>query len=239
MKYFSIRISAIALFLTYSVLEGFSQISTIPGNITKVNNSICAGTPAILTLSGHSGTVLKWQRSTTANFASGNTNITNTKATLIDIPGSKGIYYYRVLVYNNDYQAAVFSTPVTITVEGSTPSVGGTSTSMGCNYGSNTEILNNKFNVKEWPSKADIKTECSDIENSTKLSAKADITCITGNITIEKTNGALYEIIDLTGKLVHSGYFSESLVLNDMPRGLFMLKLESDNNIQYEKLSIR
>ncbi|WP_348679278.1 hypothetical protein [Flavobacterium coralii] len=55
---------------------------TVGGTVSSAQ-TICTGTaPANLTLSGHTGSVVKWQRSTSADFTSGVTDIANTSTTL-------------------------------------------------------------------------------------------------------------------------------------------------------------
>lgn len=95
---------------------------TNAGTIFAVNNSICSGGQAELTLSGQQGNVNKWQRSTdNINW----TDISNTTTSLNQIVNTAGTYYYRVQVQTPNCGAAVNSTAKTITVISGTPPVGG------------------------------------------------------------------------------------------------------------------
>lgn len=95
---------------------------TNAGTIFAVNNSICSGGQAELTLSGQQGNVNKWQRSTdNINW----TDISNTTTSLNQTINTAGTYYYRVQVQTPNCGAAVNSTAKTITVISGTPPVGG------------------------------------------------------------------------------------------------------------------
>lgn len=95
---------------------------TNAGTIFAVNNSICSGGQAELTLSGQQGNVNKWQRSTdNINW----TDISNTTTSLNQPINVAGTYYYRVQVQTPNCGAAVNSTAKTITVISGTPPVGG------------------------------------------------------------------------------------------------------------------
>ena len=95
---------------------------TNAGTIFAVNNSICSGGQAELTLSGQQGNVNKWQRSTdNINW----TDISNTTTSLNQTVNTAGTYYYRVQVQTPNCGAAVNSTAKTITVISGTPPVGG------------------------------------------------------------------------------------------------------------------
>lgn len=95
---------------------------TKAGSIFALNNSICAGGLAELTLSGQVGNINKWQRSTDQiNW----TNISNTTASLTETLNSAGAYYYRVEVQTPNCGSAVISDVKSITVTSGTPPVGG------------------------------------------------------------------------------------------------------------------
>lgn len=89
------------------------MVDPVNGGAVASEQTICAGTaPSPLTLSGHIGTVQKWQRSTDINFTTF-TDIANTTTTLS--PGNLlGTTYFRAVVKSNICTAN--SIPVLITV---------------------------------------------------------------------------------------------------------------------------
>lgn len=50
-----------------------------------------------------------------------------------------------------------------------------------------------------------------------------------------KTN---YEITDVSGKVIETGMFYEILSLSNLPKGILIIKLETNNKIQSKKLII-
>src|SRR5206468_6771898 len=108
-----------------------SSIATITVNPTSVggsvssNQTICSGsTPADLTVSGQTGNVVKWQKSTTSDFSFAVTDISNTSTTLTGavIGALTTTTYFRAVVQSSGCQA-VNSSAATITVDATT--VGG------------------------------------------------------------------------------------------------------------------
>ncbi len=100
--------------------------ATVPGNIVAANNSICAGAMAEFTLFGNSGNVVKWQVSTSSNFSTGVTDISNTTTSLNHTLSSVGTYYFRAAVQNNGCGSPSYTPGYTITVVSGTAPVGGT-----------------------------------------------------------------------------------------------------------------
>jgi hypothetical protein len=111
---------------------------TKSGTVFAVNNSICAGGQAELTLSGQQGNVNKWQRSTNnVNW----TDISNTTTSLTETISSAGTYYYRVEVQTPSCGSAVNSSSKTITVTSGTPPVGGSVSSAAHTTSTNSGTL--------------------------------------------------------------------------------------------------
>lgn len=116
--------------------------ATIPGNIVAANNSICAGAMAEFTLFGNTGTVVKWQVSTSSNFSTGVTDISNTTTSLNYALSSVGTYYFRAAVQNNGCGSPSYTLGYTITVVTGTAPVGGTLNSTEhCGGASNSGTL--------------------------------------------------------------------------------------------------
>jgi len=101
------------------------------GGTATGDQSICTGTtPADLGLTGNTGTIVKWQKSTDITFATGVTDIANTTTVLSGaeigvLTASTGSvnYYFRAVVKNGVCSQA-YSAPATVIVN--TLSVGGT-----------------------------------------------------------------------------------------------------------------
>jgi hypothetical protein len=111
---------------------------TKSGTVFAVNNSICTGGQAELTLSGQQGNVNKWQRSTNnVNW----TDISNTTTSLTETISSAGTYYYRVEVQTPSCGSAVNSSSKTITVTSGTPPVGGSVSSAAHTTSTNSGTL--------------------------------------------------------------------------------------------------
>lgn len=103
--------------------------STAVGGTVSAAQTICAGsTPAALTLTGNTGSVVKWQKSNVQNFATGVTDIASTSTILSGSamgPISANTYF-RAVVQSGSC-AVAYATPVLITV-------GATSTYNGANW---------------------------------------------------------------------------------------------------------
>ncbi len=95
------------------------------GGTIAGNNSVCINTqPSNLTLSGQTGTVVRWQKSTSSTFTS-STNIAITSTTLTGavIGNVSATTYFRAIVRNGSCGNA---NSATFTISVNTPSIGGT-----------------------------------------------------------------------------------------------------------------
>ncbi len=102
---------------------------TVGGAVNGPNTQICLGeSTGTMTLSGHTGSVVRWQRQLNGG---GWTNITNTTTTHSEIPASEGLWEYRTEVQSGNC-ASEYSVVFAITVNPG--SAGGTVS------GANTEI---------------------------------------------------------------------------------------------------
>ncbi len=143
--------------------------ATVAGNPFSTNTTICPGASAALTLYGNSGSVLKWQVSTTSNFSSV-TDISNTTTSLSYPLASAGTYYFRAQVQNSGCGTAVFSAGCAITVTSGTPPVGGSASSTehcsGSNSGSLT-LTGYTGTIQKWQYSIDGGIIWTDIASST------------------------------------------------------------------------
>jgi hypothetical protein len=92
-----------------------TKTGTIPigGSVAVTNSTICTGTTAQLTLSGQTGNINKWQRSTdNINW----TNITNTTTSLNEVISSIGPHYYRVEIQASGCTTVAYSSIANISV---------------------------------------------------------------------------------------------------------------------------
>lgn len=153
-----------------------SAKSTIAGNISAINNSICAGGIVELSLSGYQGSVNKWQRSTdNINW----TDISNTTSTLNETISSSGTYYYRAEVQTVGCGSAVYTTSKTITVTSGTPPVGGSVSSSvhSSTTNSGTLILSSySGTIVKWQKSTNDGVNWTDITNTTASYSYSNIT---------------------------------------------------------------
>jgi autotransporter-associated beta strand protein len=71
--------------------------ASVGGSIAPATTAFCGSGSTTLTLSGHTGTVTKWQYSTVSDFSSGVTEVANTTTTLTT-PTLTATRYYRAVV---------------------------------------------------------------------------------------------------------------------------------------------
>ncbi len=83
--------------------------ATVAGSVTGGTSPICLGnSTGTLILSGHTGDINRWQRST--DGGSTWTDISHTTASFSETPGTDGTYYYRAVVQSGAC-SELFSTP--------------------------------------------------------------------------------------------------------------------------------
>jgi hypothetical protein len=143
---------------------------TIAGNITAVNNTICAGGDVELTLSGNQGNVNKWQWS--SNSGSTWTNVANTTTFLTQTIASAGTYLFRAEVQTPGCGAAVNTSNKTITVISGTPPDGGAVSSASYCGGSNSGTLSlsgYSGTISTWQRSTDGGVVWSDIASTSGL----------------------------------------------------------------------
>src|SRR5690606_36795305 len=111
-------------------------------NIVGANNTIYAGASVSFTLFGHTGSVNRWQISTSSTFASSVTNINNTETTLSRQMSTNGTYYFRAVVQNSGCGSPV-NTPAypIIVISGSSSKGGSVSSTAHCGGSSNSATL--------------------------------------------------------------------------------------------------
>ncbi len=144
--------------------------TTIAGNIIAANNTICTGSSASFTLFGNTGSVLKWQVSTSSTFASAVTDISNTSTTMSYTLGSTGTYYFRAVVQFGSCGSPANTPGYTISVIAGTSPVGGSITSAEHCGGSNTGTLTlsgHTGSIQKWQYSTDGGIIWTDVANIT------------------------------------------------------------------------
>ncbi len=101
----------------FSSIKTLSALTPFPvaGSITGPS-SLCVGTNnATLTLTGNSGSIIKWQSSSVVNFSSGVTDIVNT-TNILNIVNLSSAMYYRAIVFNGPIACEDTTAPKQITL---------------------------------------------------------------------------------------------------------------------------
>jgi len=156
---------------------------SVPGNVNAINNTICEGAEAELTLFGNQGDVLKWQMDTDENF-SNPSNINQTTTSLNHTLSNAGAYYFRAQVQNNQCGTPVWSAGKSITVNTGTSPIGGTVSSDEHLAGTLSGTLNltgNTGNVTGWQYSTDNGLVWVDMNHN---SASYDYTNTPGSTTM-------------------------------------------------------
>ncbi len=97
--------------------------TSVAGSISGGTSAICLGSSTgTMTLSGHTGDILRWQRTT--DGGSSWTDITHTAATYSETPGSEGIYQYRAVVQSGVCSVVYSSASTAISVRDVLPAPG-------------------------------------------------------------------------------------------------------------------
>lgn len=151
-----------------------TSASAVGGSISPNSISVCGSTPEILTLSGHVGNVVQWERSTNSSFT-GATIIANTTATLAVDPTSlaSGTYYYRTLV-NGDCSSSAYSETAEVRIGGTSGAPSGEIVSCGevCSSGDELDLILTGYvgDVVRWESSSDMSFTSPTVINSTSVS---------------------------------------------------------------------
>ncbi|MEI6347919.1 MAG: T9SS type A sorting domain-containing protein, partial [Bacteroidota bacterium] len=149
--------------ITYSSSVFIEVLAANAGSITGGNSPICLGSSTgVLTLSGYSGTIIKWQK----RLNSGTwIDIVNTASIYSETPLSSGTWDYRAVINNGTDQ---FSLSKTIVV--SPTSVGGNINGSGSvctgNDSGTLTLINQTGSVVKWQKSITPFSSWSDISNT-------------------------------------------------------------------------
>ncbi len=192
-----------------SVLITIDPVSV--GGSVSADQTICSGTvpTSDLTLSGNTGNVVKWQKSTSSTFASGVIDIANTSTTLTAaaVGSLATTTYFRAVVQSGVCSSAP-SASATITVN--PVSVGGTVSSnaivcSGSNSGTLT-LAGQTGNVIRWESSTNGGGTWTSIANTTTSQTYTNITQTT-----------LYRAVVQSGVCASANSSSVTITVNQNP----------------------
>ncbi|MEY4127485.1 MAG: hypothetical protein RL737_1674, partial [Bacteroidota bacterium] len=145
---------------------------TIAGNITAINNTICAGGDVELTLSGNQGNINKWQWS--SNGGTSWNNVANTTTFLTQTIAAAGTYLFRAEVQTPGCGAAVYTSNKSISVIAGTPPDGGSVSNApfcgGTNSGSLT-LSGHTGTISTWQQSTDGGVVWTDISSTSGLTS--------------------------------------------------------------------
>jgi len=60
-----------------------------------------------------------------------------------------------------------------------------------------------------------------------------------GTVNIQNATNGNYQVIDITGKVILSGAFNNSVQINNLPKGLFVIRIESEEGVHTEKITVQ
>jgi hypothetical protein len=146
------------------VVSGSTSGGTITGGAT-----VCSGSNiGLLTLSGHSGSIEFWERSTAPDFnPAATTRITNTTPTE-NYLGLTQTSYYRAVVRNGTCPPAFSSTAIVVVNPGSVPgTIAGSATFCSGTNSGNLVLSGNTGSVLNWTSSTDGFVTQTTISNTT------------------------------------------------------------------------
>ena len=141
---------------------------TSGGTLFPATLTFCQNSYVDLTLNNYTGTIVKWQVSTSSTFASDITDISVTTPTLsYQITGSGSTYYFRAVLTN--CSSTYYSVRATATKNTGTPPVGGSVSDLSFCGGSNSgtlQLTSNTGTVSKWQRSVDGGTQWTDIANT-------------------------------------------------------------------------
>ena len=148
---------------TKITLNGTTGGTIFPGSLTY-----CPGGYVDLELNNYSGSIVKWQVSTSSTFASSVTDIQVSTPTLSYIVTGSTTYYFRAVLSNCG--STYYSAKATATANSGTPPIGGTIADVGfCGGSSNGGTLTLSGytgNINKWQKSIDGGTQWTDISNT-------------------------------------------------------------------------
>ena len=141
---------------------------TTGGTIFPASLTYCSGGYANLTLNNHTGSIVKWQVSTSSTFASGITDIQESTPTLSYIVTGSSTYYFRAVLSN--CSSTYYSTTATATSNSGNPPIGGTIADVsfcgGASNGGTLTLSGYTGTINKWQKSIDGGTQWTDISHT-------------------------------------------------------------------------
>ena len=142
---------------------------TSGGTLFPATLTFCQNSFVDLILNNYTGSIVKWQVSTSSTFANDITDISVTTPTLsYQITGTGNTYYFRAVLSNCG--STYYSIRATATKNTGTPPVGGSVSDLSFCGGSNSgtlQLTSNTGTVSKWQRSVDGGTQWVDISNTT------------------------------------------------------------------------
>jgi len=204
-----------------------TKSGTIPigGSVTATNTTICPGGNVQLTLSGQTGNINKWQRSSdNINW----TNITNTTTSLSETITTAGTYYYRAEILATGCTTVAYSLLATVSVI--LPPTGGSVSSAGTS--GTVTLTGYTGTITKWQKSTDDGTTWTDIVNTSSTYSYTNQTDGT-QFRAVVTNGSCTSnsqpgLVSITFTYTIYIYNSENVGISGMPVKLY-LKLKTSS----------
>jgi len=141
---------------------------TSGGTLFPATLTFCQNSFVDLALNNYTGSIVKWQVSTSSTFASDITDISVTSPTLsYQITGTGSTYYFRAVLTN--CSSTYYSVRATATKNTGTPPFGGSVSDLSFCGGSNSgtlQLTSNTGTVTKWQRSVDGGTQWTDIANT-------------------------------------------------------------------------
>lgn len=154
---------------------------TSGGTLFPATLTFCPNSFVDLTLNNYTGSIVKWQVSTSSTFANNITDISVTTPTLsYQITGTDNTYYFRAVLSNCG--STYYSIRATATKNSGTPPIGGTVSDLSFCGGSNSgtlQLTSYTGTVTKWQRSVDGGTQWTDIANTAATIAFTGITSTT------------------------------------------------------------
>jgi len=211
-------------------------VATNSGAVSGGNTPMCLGTTTgILTLSGYTGTIVKWQK----RLGTGSwTDISNTAATYIETPSAAGTWEYRAVVNNG---TDLFSGSVTIVVDPTTVpgSVTGGTTICAGSTSALLTLAGNTGSIVRWESAVAPFTVWTPITNTAAtytsgvLSATTQFRAVVQSGSCATANSAT-TMVTVDPASVGGAVTSDASVCSGSTSGLLSLAGQTGNVVRWE-----
>ncbi len=173
-------IKIIFILLAGAFSFGSLPAQSIGGAVNPSATTVCSGTNSgLLTLSGHTGNIVRWQSS--VNNGASWSNISNTTVSLVYSNLTQTTWYRcEVLLSPSPPNISAYSTPAVITVDAASSGMIASSTSVCSGSNSGSLSLSGTFtNVNAWESSADGGNTWTPISSTTTTLSYSDLTATT------------------------------------------------------------